>query len=848
MSNPNDQLQLRRTAEPIQIQQQAEQFEQPEQQFAPQTVQQDLLQTGQAGPVERQQEVEQNLALQEQTRQQLPAAQAQQTAPGAPLQEQAPAKRSWKQRQKDKKHAKIARKNCPLGTAVTYDMATPLQALRQRQDQTMRDHSGATNGVDTRVLRTFSTGYALNKQGKPASPADAAAKDADDQFFADYCSKDVQRRAPHLERMVNELIAVQYTPDMLSEDNMRAHIVELKLLGDKMVYMENVMKDPVNKPFFDQLDQVRKDKLEAGFEKIFQPFVGALSARCDKNGVDYNRMAYYRDATPIKDGRMRDGVMQQLYRDSIGEYQQELADYRGKWVQRAAGDYADRMKQGKAALARIQNDPSLALGPEGLTSQYVTRSVTILKTGEGSDAENLQILQTSVQAGAVIKENSRPDMELYRRTRDLAAGRVNKVLDCDVDGLAALSDEELLLRAPELNALSMDSMFIDDLMKLNHPTQHWLSTQPMTLKDELVAQRGPEYAYKVSMLRGLAERARGLAMQRQGQGVPLSPEEYLTEAERQKLGDKDVAAFAAQREQLGARQIEGAREKYRAVTTSGTQENREWLFGIIQNSAHQRSVYNMKFEAVIDELEAAATPEMQSVMRRLKDKHYFSLAHTPEQLASMHLPQDISEAIFRSFTGFTSLRATEKMLSPEQYRTMMLQLGAGGDITDDSPAEARQAAIEQNAKGLATYKSVLRAQYDMLERKYGDQIEHLSYEDAAAHYTDMAKDFCDLQVNLNMATKFPGLFDPDDPEDVLLQQRIHYYGVIGNTALNRIMVEFVGGSEQDYQQGVQKDLRDEVCQQGREFLRKHHADFIRNAIDWKQDVRVPEGMGDGAGA
>lgn len=187
------------------------------------------------------------------------------------------------------------------------------------------------------------------------------------------------------------------------------------------------------------------------------------------------------------------------------------------------------------------------------------------------------------------------------------------------------------------------------------------------------------------------------------------------------------------------------------------------------------------------------------------------------------------------------------MLSPEQYRTMMLQLGAGGDITDDSPAEARQAAIEQNAKGLATYKSVLRAQYDMLERKYGDQIEHLSFEDAAAHYTDMAKDFCDLQVNLNMATKFPGLFDPDDPEDVLLQQRINYYGVIGNTALNRIMVEFVGGTEQDYQQGVQKDLRDEVCQTGREFLKTHHADFIRDKIDWKQDVRVPEGMGDGAG-
>ena len=843
MCKPNDQLQIQRTAEPLQIQ--TQEPEQIQQQFAPQMIQLEP-QMAQTETAERQQEMEQNAALRAQMQSQLPAALAQDVAPGAPIQEQAPAKRSWKQRRKDKKHAAIARQSCPEGTAVTYDMVTPLQALCQRQDQTMHDHASGRSDVDVRVLRTFSTGYILDKKGKPATKADAAAKEADDRFFADYCSKDVKRRKPHLERMVNELVSVQFTPDMLSEDNMRANIVELKLLADKMVYMENVMKDPVNKPFFDQLDPIKKDTLEAGFQKIFLPFVGALSARCDKNGVDYNRMAYYHDATPIEDGRMRDGAMQQSYRDSIGAYQQEVAACTAKWVRRAAVDYAERMQGGKAALERIKNDPSLGLRPEDMNSQYVTRSITILKAGEENDEENIQILKTSVQVGAVFKAKGKPDEELYDRARELAASRVSKVLDCDVDGLAGLPDEELLVRAPELNALSMDSMFVDDLMKLNHPVQEWNTNDPMTLKDDLVGQRAREYSYKVSMLRGLAERARGLALLRQGQFGPLPPEACLSDAERQKLGGKSIAEFAAQREQVGARQMESAREKYRVLTDPSTPEFKKWLESLIVKGAHQKSVHSMKFNAVVNELEDEQIPENEELMKRIRNKPYFSLAYSEEELKDNNQPKNIGEPIFRSFESFISLRATQKLLTPEAFRTMVLQLGAGGGMTHAAPEEERETAVQENKKGLATYKEVLRAQYDMIERKYGDKLERLDFEEVCDHFTDMAQDFCDVQVHLNMATKYPDLFDPDDPADTLLRERIQYYGILGNTALGTLFIRYAGRTAEDQQKVVQANLQDSECREGRNFLQAEHADFHREFIDWKQDVHIPEGMGDGA--
>ncbi len=311
------------------------------------------------------------------------------------------------------------------------------------------------------------------------------------------------------------------------------------------------------------------------------------------------------------------------------------------------------------------------------------------------------------------------------------------------------------------------------------------------------------------------------------------------------MGGKSIAEFAAERQELGARQMESARENYRKMTDFSTPEFKEWLTKLVERSAHQKSVHSMKFNAVVNELQDRQIPGHEELMKRIKDKSYFSLAHSAEELKAKNQPENIGEPIFRGFETFISLRATQKLLTPEAFRTMVLQLGAGGGVTDATPEEEREAAIQENKKGLATYKEVLRAQYDMIERKYGDKLERLDFEEVCDHYTDMAQDFCDIQVHLNMATKYPDLFDPDDPADTLLQERIQYYGVLGNTALSALFV-LQNGNLGYLQAGVQGALEQSVCKEGQNFLQAEHADFHREFIDWKQDIHIPEGMGDGA--
>ena len=827
MCQSNEQMQRERQAEPIHIQTEAVALQQ-EQQTAPQQEQQMAPQ---------QAELQQNEVLQERTRQQLPAAQAQQAAPGGPVQEEAPARRSWKQRQKDKRHARIARRESPAGTAVTYDIVTALQDVGVKRDQTMKDHHDLVNGVDPRVLSVFSAGYKVNRRGEPATEEDAAAKAADDQFFADYCSKDVVRRRPHLHRIVDEILAFRFTPNMLSEDNLRTNMAGIKSMADKLTYIENIVKDPVNKPFFDALPPAQRELLDRQ-TLAAAAFGSAAMTRCAKYGADYNGLKYYKQKAPIEDAKENEDLVMQVFRQNAMDYQQEADRRMAEETHRSATDYAVRMQQGSEALERIKGANGLNLTPQQATSQYVTRSVTLLKTGEGHDEENKDMLRSVMQAGDLIKSNQKPPAQLYEKVRDIAAGPVRKVLECDVDALAAMSDTALMLHAPLLNELSMNSMFVDDLMKLYHPTQTWRNDKKMTLKDELVGQDSRVYSYKVSMLRGLAERARAMAIRQQLQsGAPDVQETCLTRAERSKLGNKTLEQFAEEREQTGLNQIESAREKFRVAMDVRSPEFAKWLTNVVSDGATQITVRSLKFDQVRKQLSDRSIPEVDAALKRVRDTRFCNLAYTKAQAAELGLHTDISEPIFRSFDSFLSLEATEKLLTPEQFYDMVVQLGEGSEITDDSPQEDRDAAVQENKKGLATYKEVLRAHYDMLERKYGDALEHLTFEEAAAHYQDLGRDFCDSQVQLNMCLKFPDFFDPESPEDELLKERIYYYAQFGNAALSTLPILMTNQRMEkvDYS----PVLRDPECMEGRQYLGQNRSDFTGRTIDWSQKVHVP---------
>ena len=810
-------------------------------------------------PVETERETGENAALAAQVQQQFPAAHAEMAAPGAPVQEEVATKMTWKERRRERKHAEKARAACPVGTAATYDMVKQISRLNTAKENTVRNHAELIQRqqVDRRVLRAFAFPYQVNKKGQPATKEDEAAKQQSDLFVQDYCSNDLQRRQPHLERIVNELLAVQCSPDMLSPQNLRKNAAQLRALGDKMVYLENLMRDPVNRPYFDRMDPVRRERLEMSFETLYVPFVAAMTTQFQKNGVEPNTGRYfgYEETAAIELGQNAGDQLLNEFCTGLRRRQAEEIAIAARHVTRVrdcAQDYARRMADNTRALERVKADLRLGLRPEERTSPFLTQAVTLMKPGEEHLEENLEMVRTCLELGRV-GHAARPTPALYQRARDMLAPRVHRVLDCDVEHFAQMDDRALLASAPQLNELCMDHMFVSDLMKLQHPYQRWSNATPMTLRDDLVGQRMVEYDYKVTLLRGLADRARGLALQQQGQMGPLPEENYLTAGERHALAGKTVEQFIAERLELGTREIEAAKARYKDLRTPGTRAFQEWATDLLMKGAMQTAVYNLNFQIMEQEFWGRRTPELDRVMSRVRDLHYFSLAYSPQELQEMGIPKDIGEPIFRSFASTASMEAVVRLMSPEEFRQMVLDLGAGGNLTyETATREQREAAVAQNARGLAAYKRVVRAQFDMMERRYGDRLEHITVRELCDYYSSLALDFSNIQVLLNMATKYPGFINPDDPEDQLLLQQINYYVIIGGTALAGL-ISVLGGdvkADADLEKRVVQTIdKDRITAQAAAYLKANREGFQhKQAIDWNQKVLLPvKDVGDAVG-
>ena len=187
-----------------------------------------------------------------------------------PMQQPVPGGQSFKQRRRQKKEDKRLKEQ--YGEHADHVSA----AIKQQLDEltvereaelarmtSLRDEADRRNvKVEVKVLHSFITGYKTNEEGNPLNEQEAERKRKDDAFLEDYCSGDLQRRLPHLERMKNELLNIRLSPDMLTETYMERHAVELYDIVAKMTYFENVEKDPINAPFFENLPAVERKLLK----------------------------------------------------------------------------------------------------------------------------------------------------------------------------------------------------------------------------------------------------------------------------------------------------------------------------------------------------------------------------------------------------------------------------------------------------------------------------------------------------------------------------------------------------------------------------------------------------------
>lgn len=869
-----EQLQERQQRQPIQMEpQQAQQTQQIQQTQQEQQAQanrlHDLPQQEQSATLEEahaQQQRNANAALLQRALQ-IPIPWPHQQAPATPVQEHQPATSTYKRRYEEHKKRKKARAGSPVGTLLTYDIIEQLNDHKKQLDQSIQPFMPFITQVhgDLRGMYAFCHGYQVNRQGEPATPEDRAWKNADERFILDYNTRNLETRRPHLERIVDELLNLDLSPQTLSAANMQRNMGKIQAMADRMLYIDNIMRDPVNAPFFQEMDPVRKQMLQQSFP-VFQAFMTALMMNCQQYGVDFNHATYLgMDKLEVIQMGI-DGVVpaNALYQAELPAFQQNRTRHQVWTKNRAAlaGIYAlpeatwrdastlavDHRRDTQATWETLKQDPQLSLTEAEQESALLTKSVALLQAGDEHQEANRQTL-------ALMRDLSRnqeavPAQELYDRTRAFAAPRVQQILDCDIEAWKQLSSAELVQRAEQLQTMADNAVLLPDVLETKHPTQTGHLLRPLALHQELVGQRLHEFDYKCATIRALAEQSRAFALLARSRMDGEIPATCLTGEENARPAGVLVEQLLQDKLDASNTQIQQATQRYHDIRTPGTPACQEWMLDFIsKHNPTQYFVVSDKFRDVTERLTQSADPEIVQLRQRLCNQHYSSLAYTPSQLQRLggaYVNNDIREPIFRTFKSFVGMEATQTVLSSEQFEQMMRNLGAGAGLsrTDNEPPseEARQ-AIQQNEQGIAVYREVVRAQLDMIARKYGDKLEQITPTEWIDHLADMGRDFVDQQVILSMTERYPGFLNMMDEDDRLLYARIEYFNTLGGMAASFHM-QIQAGEIQNAtdMQAILQNLVNSLpaCANARSYLEVYDPTFHHQQIDWSQRVQPPK--------
>ncbi len=149
--------------------------------------------------------------------------------------------------------------------------------------------------VDPRIFSSFAKGYTMKEDGSPATEEDAAKLADDLAFMKDYNSGDIERRKPHLTRMLTNLLAIQVTPAQFSPAYVAEHAEALAAQAQMFTYIENVFKEPMNAAYLEEaypqeMALIRQRQAEQ------QSFTGAMHHYVGAMGINLNDGSRYTDA------------------------------------------------------------------------------------------------------------------------------------------------------------------------------------------------------------------------------------------------------------------------------------------------------------------------------------------------------------------------------------------------------------------------------------------------------------------------------------------------------------------------------------------------------------------------
>ncbi len=502
----------------------------------------------------------------------------------------------------------------------------------------------------------------------------------------------------------------------------------------------------------------------------------------------YKAMDRYEAIMATLKAFLRDNKLMAINVAVLSEYGYDAEpQYREKALQSASAT-AVRSRWQKETLTRLLADERVHVGSH--ESEYVQRAASMFR--QNDDDYNIALLNHFERVRALGDAN--PSKELYDSTRQLLMPYVQKVLNWDMAAALRMDNEELADNQEQLDALFCDNMFVTDILNM----KHW-SGKPYTMKGELLGDRIYDFASRLNTLRGLYEKSRAIAIKRAAKIQVLPPNTFTEKEWTSKIGNQNkILDFAEERLSIGNRLMDIEKKKALEYGDINSEAFKERTHKHILETARIGNLYQQgKFHAIEQEFWDAMNKLKEGkeelseeervvgeTMARLHDEGYRLAAFDNEEAKRLGVHENIGEMLFRSFGRYTESEGGRTM-TEDQFRRMLLDLGAGYKMKHGETPEAEiSQARERNMRGCREYKETMRLQYGLLARKYGYAVENLSIKYIADHYMELTRDFANLQTDTNLMSNIPGLFDMENPEDVMLKHQAEYYNLMGYAILN----------------------------------------------------------------
>ncbi len=358
-------------------------------------------------------------------------------AEGEPEQHYHAPKRSYKQKKEDEMHIEIAKEKSGWDGAdlFTYETVTALRDYNQLKGPTAKMINdpatlAALNAhhADLRMIKAFCNGY-RTKPGtddEPLNEEEEAKKQLDQELISSYATGKLEDRIPFLDNATDYILNTEVQPWMFKEeDYVRDHAVELKIICDRFVYFENLLKDPINKPYFDEMEPMKLEVLKAQFSTysamstLLVTMMGSHGVKLDHLDYDYSikeagNAQYTALIEPVKgllDTAMKErdtqkreilekyqgGLLRQTIRSSVNP-NPDLSGQAGGAAEIEAfkKSYGDGTSEGYAKLANEAYQQTLAEGKSESEALVASKTAIGFRLSSNTSAQTFKAMRGSL--------------------------------------------------------------------------------------------------------------------------------------------------------------------------------------------------------------------------------------------------------------------------------------------------------------------------------------------------------------------------------------------------------------------------------------------------------------------